>query len=257
MNFNNNTKNQNQKTSNMINNLGNILSNNNLNNKNEIQSNKFEPLKINNNQNDFNRKMLSTNSSINFQSDISINPNVSTNKENFNPQYQQSDNNQFQKLMKRNSFDLNSFNENINYSLLRANSCLEQNKFHNRNPLYKQIENERLDLSQRSNSEFLNNNNNNNNQPFTNNNLNMNLSQEDNDANLLFNELNMMYANNTHTQNSSSYLASERDEKELNRLKENYYNVSNKLKAEQNRFNKEGNNSLVGMLQLLKMVKIK
>lgn len=216
MNLSNNNS-RNQKTSNMINNLGNILTNNNINNMNQ-QSNNYQ-------QNDLNKKMIQTNSSINFQSQ----------KENLNPQIQNND--PLQKVKNRTSLDLNNpmqinplnqYNENTmntnNYPLLRANSTMESNKM--------------IDLSERSlsnlSNDFINNNNN------------------CNDPNALFNELNMMYNNNPSTQNSI-LLNTERDEKELNRLKENYYNISNKLKSDQRVFNKEGNNSLVGMLQLLKM----
>lgn len=219
LNFNINSKQQ--KTNNMMNNLGNILNNNNINNKLNQNYQNFDENK---------KLMTSTNSSINFQTGISQNSTI--NKENLNPQMPQVD--IFHKFKNRTSFDM-SINDNSNNSLNRANSSFTQNK---------NYENEKRFI------EVNNNNQQNFNQNFAKNDI-----QDGNDPNQLFDELNLMYANSSNNINSLSCIASDKDEKELNKLKESYYNMSNKLKLEQKSFNKEGNNSLVGMLQLLKMVK--
>jgi hypothetical protein len=256
--INNNTKNQ--KNSVLMNNLGNILNSNNINNKNETKNSFFT--KNNNNQTfDENQKqMISTNSSMNFQYGTGINQmltNIGKNKENINPinpQNFQMD--QFQKLNSRTSIDFGSINDTSNNSLIRTNSNLSQirpqNQIFNLIPknnemVFKQIEN-------KIEGKIFNSGLNNNQNIFNQNNIiNDNNDNCDANANQLFNELNLMYANNLNTNNSISFIP-ERDDKELNRLKENYFNISNKLKQEQRIFNKEGNNSLCGILQILKMV---
>lgn len=261
LNFNNNSKTQ--KQNNMINNLGNILgnvnNNNNNNNKNDIKMNPFGNQKTNQmNQNPIeeNKKMILTNSSMNFQTQASTNNSGLNNKENYNPQSSQID--PFHKFKNRTSFDLNAFNDNsnnnnsfnnsLNNTLNRANSTFTQNPCQNQ--IYK------LNLNSSNNDMQMTNVNINENQggQVDNRHLGNNYNNNNNtEANQLFDELNNLYGNNTNTLNSISCITTDKDEKELNRLKENYYNVSNKLKSEQKSFNKEGNNSLVGMLQLLKM----
>jgi len=228
-----------------MNSLGNILNNNNINNPkvNTVNTSK----NINNNMYEDNKKqMILTNSSINFQTGTGINQistnnsnNMGNNKENLNFQNLQMD--PFKNLKNRTSFDLNSLKDNTNNTLMRVNSTLTQNRIQNQNfnlysnneIAFKQNENE-LEGSQ--------------------NNITANMNMKDGNeanANQLFNELNLLYNNNS---NNSISGIPERDDKELNKLKENYYNISNKLKMEQRVFSKEGYNSLCGILQILKIV---
>jgi len=174
-----------------MNSLGNILNNNNINNPkvNTVNTSK----NINNNMYEDNKKqMILTNSSINFQTGTGINQistnnsnNMGNNKENLNFQNLQMD--PFKNLKNRTSFDLNSLKDNTNNTLMRVNSTLTQNRIQNQNfnlysnneIAFKQNENE-LEGSQ--------------------NNITANMNMKDGNeanANQLFNELNLLYNNNS------------------------------------------------------------